>query len=301
MGERMGGTMAGTMERLEDLWRQHRAALIAVAAFVLLLLSSVVVVPETQQAVVIRLGEPVRVINRFAPRVPFGETGAGLAWRIPFFERVVRVDRRVLAVEMSPPQQVLSSDQQRLDVDAYARFRIIDPVRMVRTAGTADKFADQLQPILTSVLRQELGRHTFQSLLTPERGNVMAAIRTGLDNQARQYGAQVIDVRIKRADLPDGTPLDSAFVRMQAARQQEATAIRAQGQRNAQIIGAEAEAEAARIYAAAFGKDPQFYDFYRAMKSYEAAFAAPGNKGGSTIVLSPDNDYLRQFRGGARP
>jgi len=196
---------------------------------------------------------------------------------------------------------VLSSDQQRLDVDAYARFRIIDPVRMVRTAGTTDRFAEQLQPILTSVLRQELGRHSFQSLLTPERGRVMIAIRDGLDRQARGYGAQVIDVRVKRADLPDGTPLESAFVRMQAARQQEATEIRAQGQKNAQIIGAEAEARAAQIYAQAFGKDPGFYDFYRAMKSYEATFNNPNGRGGSTIVLSPNDEYLRQFIGKGRP
>ncbi|MBU6267486.1 MAG: protease modulator HflC [Sphingomonadales bacterium] len=288
--------MIATIERL---WHDSRATVVAVAVAAVLLLASVVVVPETQQAVVIRLGEPVRVINRFQPRTEFGETGAGLALRIPFFEQVVRIDKRVLAVEMSPPQQVVSSDQQRLDVDAYARFRIIDPVRMVRSAGTTDKFAEQLQPILVSVLRQELGRHTFQSLLTPERGDVMKAIREGLDRQARQYGAQVIDVRIKRADLPEGTPLESAFARMQAARQQEAVAIRAQGQKNAQIIGAEADAEAARIYANSFGKDPAFYDFYRAMKSYEATFANPANKGGSTIVLSPENDYLRQFRGKA--
>jgi len=285
----------------EQVWHQHKVSVIAVAAAVLAVLSSIIVVPETQQAVVMRFGDPVRVINRFQPRTPYGETGAGLSWHIPLLERVVRVDRRVLAVEMTPPQQVLSSDQQRLDVDAYARFRIIDPVRMVRTAGTTDRFAEQLQPILTSVLRQELGRHSFQSLLTPERGRVMIAIRDGLDRQARGYGAQVIDVRVKRADLPDGTPLESAFVRMQAARQQEATEIRAQGQKNAQIIGAEAEARAAQIYAQAFGKDPGFYDFYRAMKSYEATFNNPNGRGGSTIVLSPNDEYLRQFIGKGRP
>jgi membrane protease subunit HflC len=126
---------------------------------------------------------------------------------------------------------------------------------------------------------------------------VMAQIRDAFDKQSREYGAQVIDIRIKSADLPDGTPLDSAFVRMRAARQQEATAIRATGERNAQIIGAEAETEAAKIYAGSFGKDPQFYDFYRAMKSYEASFVNKDAKGGTTIVLSPGNDYLRQFQG----
>jgi len=289
------------MEALERIWQEKRHLVVAAGLAVVATLASVVVVPETQQAVVLRFNEPVRVINRFHPGADFGETGAGLSLRIPFFEQVMRVDKRVLAVEMSPPQQVLSSDQQRLDVDAYARFRVIDPVRLVRTAGTTDKFAEQLQPILTSVLRQELGRHTFQSLLTPERGSVMKAIREGLDREARQYGAQVIDVRIKRADLPDGTPLESAFTRMQAARQQEATAIKAQGMRNAQIIGAEADAQAAKIYADSFGKDPEFYDFYRAMKSYEATFSGDRAKGGTTIMLSPNDEYLRQFRGKGKP
>ena len=282
---------------LRENWAERAPALVALAALALGLATSIVVIPETEQGVVMRLGKPVRVINRFAPGTDFGDTGAGLSWRIPFIEDVVRVDRRVLSVEMDR-QQVLSSDRLRLEVDAFARFRIIDPVKMVRTGGTTDQVVVQLQPILTSVLRQELGSHTFQSLLTPERSEVMGEIRTALDHEARQYGAQVVDVRIKAADLPDGTPLDAAYGRMQAAREQEATAIRATGQRNAQIIQAEAEAEAAHIYAQSFGKDPAFYDFYRAMKSYEATFANPVNKAGTTIVLSPSNDYLRQFRGG---
>ncbi|MDE2302483.1 MAG: protease modulator HflC [Sphingomonadales bacterium] len=281
-------------------WHEYRLVLIAVGALALALLSSIVVVPETQQAVVMALGEPVRVINRFRPGQPFGDTGAGISLRIPFIESLVRVDKRVLSVEMDQ-QQVLSSDQQRLEVDAFARYRIIDPVRMVRTAGTSDQLSNQLQPIMTSALRQGLARHTFQSLLTPERGAVMEEVRKAFDRQAREYGAQIIDIRIKSADLPEGTPLDSAFARMQAARQQEATAIRATGERNAEIIEAEAEASAAHIYADSFGKDPGFYDFYRAMKSYEAAFASPGAKGGTTIVLSPGNDYLRQFQGRKAP
>ena len=281
---------------LNQIWQEQKPALAGLAVLTVAAMLSVVVVPETQQAVVMRLGDPVRVINKFHPGQDFGETGAGLSLRIPIFERLVRVDKRVLAVEMDR-QQVTSSDQQRLEVDAFARFRIIDPVKMVRTGGTTEKVAEQLQPILTSALRQGLATHTFQSLLTPERGAVMAQIRAGLDKEARAYGAQVIDVRIKRADLPEGTPLDSAFGRMQAAREQEATSIRAQGQKAAQIIEAEAEAQAAKIYAESFGKDPSFYDFYRSMKSYEVTFANQANKGGSTIVLTPDNDYLRQFRG----
>jgi membrane protease subunit HflC len=279
-----------------DFWQDHKPALAAVAGLAIALLASVVVVPETEQAVVVRMGEPVRVINRFKPGIDFGQTGAGLSMRIPFFETLVRIEKRVLAVDMER-QQVLSSDQRPLEVDAYARFRVIDPVKMVRTAGTTEQVEEQFQPILNSVLRQELGKRTFQSLLTAERGDAMKQIRQGLDRQARQYGAQVIDVRIKRADLPDGTPLESAFTKMQADRQQEATTIRAQGQRNAQIIRAEAQATASKIYADSFGKDPQFYDFYRAMQSYNTTFANADAKSTSTIVLSPDNDYLRQFRG----
>jgi membrane protease subunit HflC len=278
---------------LGDLWNEHKASLIALLVAVVVLLSSVVIVPENQQAVVLRFGDPVRVINRFRPNVDFGNTGAGLALRIPFAEQLVRIDRRLLSVDMER-QQVLSNEQQRLEVDAFARFRVIDPVRMVRTAGTPERVAEQLQPILSSVLRQELGRRTFQSLLTAERGEAMKQIREGLDREAREYGAQVIDVRIKRADLPEGA-LESAFSRMQAAREQEATTIRAQGQKQAQIIRAQAEADAAKTYADSFGKDPVFYDFYRAMQSYDYTFT--NGQGATTILLSPDNDYLRQFKG----
>ena len=168
---------------------------------------------------------------------------------------------------------------------------------MVETAGTLDNVDAQLAPILSSVVRQELGRRSFASLLTAERGTTMQNIRKLLDTQTREYGAQVIDVRIKRADLPDGTPLESAFARMRTARQQEAATIRAQGQKNAQIIRATADASAAKIYADAYGKDPQFYDFYRAMQSYDTTFAGDGAGGASQIIMSPDNEYLRQFRG----
>ncbi len=273
--------------------QDYKGPLIALAIAIVALLSSVVVVPETEQAVVLRFGEPVAKINAFDPNKDFGKTGAGLVLRVPFVDRLVRIDKRLLSVDMEQ-QQVLSTDQLRLNVDAYARFRIIDPIRMVRTAGTPDRVEDQLKPILTSVLRQELGKRTFQSLLTAERGKAMQNIRDGLDRQAREYGAQVIDVRIKRADLPEGA-LESAFSRMQAAREQEAATIRAQGQKRAQIIRAEAEAEAARTYADSFGKDADFYDFYRAMQSYDYAFSDKEN--GTTILLSPDNTYMKRFKG----
>ncbi len=258
---------------MQQFWENHKPSILAVIALAVALMSSVVVVPETQQAVIVRTGEPVRVINRFRTKVAYGQTGAGMVLRIPFLERVERIDKRVLDLDMER-QQVLSSDQQRLQVDAFARFRIIDPVRMVQQAGTTENVRLQLEPILVSVLRQELGRRTFASMLTAERGSAMSNIRTNLDRQARQYGAQIIDVRIKRTDLPEGAPLDAAYARMSTDRKREAETIRAEGNKDAQIIRAEAEAEASRTYAAAFGRDPEFYDFYRAMESYRRTFEA---------------------------
>lgn len=280
---------------MELIWQNHKPTIIAVVAALIALASSIVIVPETHQAVKIRTGEPVAVINRFEPDVPYGQTGAGVWYRIPLVERIQMVDRRILDLDMEG-ETVLSNDQQRLEVNAYARFRIFDPVLFVERAGSEDLLRAQLEPILTSVLRQELGRRTFASLLTPERGNAMINIRDALDRQARQYGAQVLDVRIKRADLPQGTPLQAAFNRMQSDRQEEAETIRAGGRRDAQIIRAEAEANAAEIYAEAFNKDPEFYDFYRAMQSYRQTFQT-GN-GSSQIIMDGGNDYLRQFRGG---
>jgi membrane protease subunit HflC len=280
--------------KFETIWDNHKMTLIAIGAAVLVALSTLIVVPEDKQAVVIQTGKPKSIINRYRPDVPFGETGAGVWYRIPLLQTVQYIDRRVQNLDMDP-QQVLSNDQQRLQVDAYARFRIIDPVQMVERAGTEENVKTQLSPILSSVIRQELGRLPFASLINTERSAAMANIRNALDRQARQYGAQIIDVRIKRADLPDGAPLTAAFTRMQTDREEEAATIRARGQRNAQIIRADAQAEAANIYAAAYGKDPEFYDFYRAMESYRRTFESGESE--SSVILSPDNEYLRQFRG----
>jgi membrane protease subunit HflC len=275
-----------------NLWQDYKAAWIAAAVVIFALMLSVIVVPEDEQAVVVRTGKPVRVYNPFVDRADFGQTGAGVHLRIPLVEQVIRIEKRLLSVDMEQ-QQVLSTDQQRLNVDAYARFRIVDPIKMVETAGTTERVTEQLQPILSSAVRQELGKRTFQSLLTAERGKAMENIRDSLENEAREYGAQIVDVRIKRADLPEGA-LAAAFVRMEAGRQEEAKTIAARGQRDAQIIRADADAQAAKIYADAFGKDPGFYDFYRAMQSYSVSFAK--DQGGKTILLSPDNAYLNHFR-----
>jgi modulator of FtsH protease HflC len=271
---------------------------LAAIALIILVASTLSVVPETKQGVVLRFGQPVKIINRYKPNETFGNTGAGLVAVLPFADQVVWIDKRVRDIDMER-QQVLSTDQLRLNIDAFARFRVVDPLRMVITARTEDNVADALRPILGSALRNELGKRPFAALLSPERGAVMENIRIGLDRVARQYGAEIVDVRIKKADLPEGTPLDSAYQRMRTARQQEARTIEAQGLKSAQIIRADADAQASGVYAAAFNKDPDFYDFYRAMQSYEQTFGVNGANapGASSIILSPNNDYLREFRG----
>jgi membrane protease subunit HflC len=261
-------------------------------------LSSFPIVPETKQAVVVRFGKPVRVLNEYKANRPIGAAGAGISWRIPFAEQLVWIDKRVLDVDMQT-QQVLSTDQRRLQVDAFARYRIVNPLLMYIRARTEDQLKEQLRPILGSEVRNELGKVEFAALLSPERQGIMDNVRTSLNRIAAQYGVQIVDVRIKRTDLPDGAPLESAYDSMRTAREQEALSIRAQGNRQALIIQAGADAEAARTYAASFGKDPQFYDFYRAMQSYRLTFlGTPGKPpAGTTIVLSPQNDYLKEFTG----
>jgi membrane protease subunit HflC len=258
--------------------------------------STFAIVPETKQAVIVRFGEAERILNRYQAGDEFGGEGAGLTARVPFIDRIVWIDRRILSIQMEN-QLVLSTDQLRLQVDAFARYRIVDPLRMYISARSEQNVSDQLRPILGSALRNELGRRPFQALLSPERGQMMENIQTALNRVAAQYGAQIVDVRINRADLPEGRPLESAYQRMETARRQEAGSIRAQGAKQAQIIRAEADAEAAATYARAFGRDAAFYEFYRAMQSYEATFLSANRRGQSRIIMSPDNEYLRQFRG----
>ncbi|MBH0114234.1 protease modulator HflC [Novosphingobium sp. YJ-S2-02] len=277
-----------------DAFKQKYAGLlIALGVVVVALWMSVIIVPEDQQVVIVRGGKPNRVYNAYVPGAPYGATDAGVHFHIPGYERVMRIDKRLLSVDMSQ-EQVLSTDQQRVNVDAFARYRVTDPIKMIQTARTTENVTQQLMPILSSVVRQELGKRTFTSMLTAERGQAMANIRDLLDSEAQQYGARVVDVRIKRADLPDGAQA-SAFNRMIASRNEEAKTIQAQGQRDARIIRADAEATAAGIYARSYGKDPSFYDFYRAMQSYDVTFDKDAD-GSKTLLLAPDNAYLKHFR-----
>lgn len=264
----------------------------AAFVFIVVMMATLYTVHETQQVVVLRLGKPERIVNAFDPKAPFGTSGAGLVAKVPFIENTIFVDKRVLNLDMEQ-QTVLTTDQLRLVVDAFARFRITDPLRMVQTVGTEQNLNDALRRILASKMRNELGKQPFASLLSPERTAMMDDIQTTVNRQAQQYGAEIIDVRIKRADLPSGAPLESAFLRMRSARQQEAATIRAQGLKQAQLVRADADAQASKIYADSFGKDPQFYAFYRAMQAYRTTFTDES----STVVMSPNNEFLREFEG----
>jgi modulator of FtsH protease HflC len=284
---------------MTDFIRRRPLASAIVAFLVLvLLLASFPIVPETKQAVVVRFGKPERILNRFEPGRPIGTAGAGLSYRIPFVDQIVWIDKRVLAVDMEP-QPVLSTDQRRLMVDAFARYRIVDPLLMYIRSRSEENLRSQLQTILRSEVRNELAQQQFAALLSPERQGVMDDVRRSLNVQASKFGVEVIDVRIKKTDLPDGTPLESAFESMRTARLQEARSIRAQGAKQAQIIRAQADADASKTYAASFNKDPQFYDFYRAMQSYMTTFVGDGQDkpAPTTMVLSPQNDYLKEFTG----
>jgi len=287
---------------MTGFFRNHpvRSAIIAVV-LLFLVVSSFPIIPETKQAVVVRFGKPVTVYNQFKAGRPIGAAGAGINFRIPLVDQLVWIDKRVQDVDMQR-QQVISTDQRRLEVDAFARYRIVDPLLMYIRAGSEEQLREQLRPILGSEVRNELGRIEFASLLTPERQGIMDSVRLSLNKIARQYGVEVLDVRIKRTDLPDGAPLSAAFDRMRSAREQEAQSILAQGAKQAQIIQAQADADAAQTYAASFGKDPDFYDFYRAMQSYRQTFIGDGRTApaGTTLILSPNNDYLKEFTGRSR-
>jgi membrane protease subunit HflC len=266
---------------------------LALAVVALVILSaSVVIVPENTQAIITRLGKPDRIANEYDPAKPIGNSGAGLTLKVPFIENVIFVDKRIRDLDM-PSQTVLSIDQRRLVVDAFARYRIVDPLRMYVTRGSAENVATQLSNVLASRLRNELANQPFAALLSPERGELMENIQRSVNREAGKVGVEIVDLRIKRADLPLGAPLESAYGRMRAARNQESLTILAQGQKQAQLITADADATAAKIYAESFGQDAEFYGFYRAMQAYRAAFA----DGRANLVLSPDNEFLKEFEG----
>jgi membrane protease subunit HflC len=273
--------------------QRNRVLLFAFGCVALLLGLCVTVVPETSQAVVLRMGEPVRVVNRWSA----GETGGGggLLVHWPFVERVEWTSRGLTTIT-AERLTVRSADQQQLNLDATATVRIFDPVKLVNSAGTGEKAVDQIRAVLRSLAPPELGQAEAGRMLMPGSGGAAARLRSALDSKARAVGVQVIDLRLSAASLPE-PELQQAYERMEADRARIAATEAEQGARDAQRISDQARSDAARILGTAAGKDPEFYDFYRAMRSYEVIFADPNRKADTTIILGPDNEYLKQFKG----
>jgi len=274
------------------------AVLAAIAAIVLY--SATFILPETGQALVVRLGEPIRTV-----------TNAGLHFKVPFIDNVIIIDKRILDLE-NPAQEIIASDQKRLVVDAFARYRIVDPLKFYQAVQTVPRANLQLSSLLNSALRRVLGESSFQNLVKDERAVLMGRIRDQLDKQAEAYGINVIDVRIRRADLPEQNS-QAVYQRMQTERQREAAEFRAQGAQRAQeirsradrdvtVLVAEANSKAEqvrgegdatrnRIFAEAFSKDPDFFAFYRSMQAYETGLAHNDTR----MVLKPDSEFFRFF------
>lgn len=278
---------------MATLSARGRAALFAFGSVAILTGLCLTAVPETSQAVVLRMGEPVRVVNRWSAGTPSG--GGGLLAHLPLVEQVEWVERGLFGFT-AEKVQVRAADDSALTVDTAATLRAYDPVKLVRNAGSTDKAIAQLTDTLRQLVQQELGQVDAQTLLAPGGGGALAKLRAALDARARQIGVQVVDLRLTAAALPENA-LQQTFDRMETERARLASIEIENGNRDAERIATEAKIEAARILGATAGQDPEFYDFYRAMRSYEVVFANPDNKGATTIILGPDSEYLRQFKG----
>src|ERR1700742_388974 len=274
--------------------------LILLFVVVIVAYSALFTVQQTEQVLVVRLGEPVKTV-----------TEPGLHFKAPFIDTVIPIDRRILDLE-NPSQEVIASDQKRLGGDAFARYRIKNALRFYQSVGSIQAANLQLTTLLNAALRRVLGEVTFIQVVRDEREALMARIRDQLDKEADGYGIQVVDVRIRRADLPEQNS-QAVYQRMQTERQREAAEFRAQGGQKAQEIRSNADREATvivaeansnaeqirgagdgernRLFAEAYGQDPDFFAFYRSMTAYEN-----GLKSGDTrFLLRPDSDFFKFF------
>jgi membrane protease subunit HflC len=275
-----------------------------VAAVVLLALivlyGSVFTVYQTDQVIVVRLGQPIRVV-----------TDPGLNFKVPLLDSVISVEKRIVDLE-NPAQEVITSDQKRLVVDAFARYRINDALKFYQTIGAIEGANARLSTLLNSALRRVLGEVSTTDVVRDKRAQLMAQVRTQLENEAQSFGIAVVDVRIRRADLPEQNS-QAVYQRMQTERQREAAEFRAEGSQRSQEIRAradrdvtvliaeaqskgeqtrgEGDAERNRIFADAYGRDPDFFTFYRSMQAYEAGLRSNDTR----MVLKPDSDFFRYF------
>jgi membrane protease subunit HflC len=275
-----------------------------IAALVLLgligLYGSMFTVYQTNQVIVVRLGQPIRVV-----------TDPGLNFKVPVLESVISVDKRIVDLE-NPAQEVITSDQKRLVVDAFARYRINDALKFYQTIGAIEGANARLSTLLNSALRRVLGEATTIDVVRNKREQLMSQVRMQLEGEAQSFGVAVIDVRIRRADLPEQNS-QAVYQRMQTERQREAAEFRAQGSQRSQEIRAradrdvtvliaeaqskgeqtrgEGDAERNRIYAEAYGRDPDFFTFYRSMQAYESGLRSNDTR----MVLKPDSEFFRYF------
>src|SRR5713101_6180898 len=276
------------------------AALFVLFVVLIVGYSSVFTVSQTEQVLVVRLGEPVKVI-----------TEPGLNFKAPFIDTVISIDKRILDLE-NPSQEVIASDQKRLVVDAFARYRIKNALRFYQSVGSIQAANIQLTTLLNAALRRVLGEVTFITVVRDQREALMARIREQLDREADCYGIQVVDVRIRRADLPEQNS-QAVYQRMQTERQREAAEFRAQGSQRSQEIRSKADrdvtvliadatskaeqirgegdAQRNRIFADAYGRDRDFFGFYRSMQAYETGLRHNDTR----MLLNPDTDFFRYF------
>ncbi len=261
---------------------------------------SIFIVKEVNQAIVLQFGDPKRILLK-----------PGLNFKIPFIQNVVFLDKRILNLD-TPPEEVIASDQKRLIVDAFARFQIVDPLKFYISVGNERVARSRLSTIINSRIRNVLGQQELQTLLSQDRTKQMALIQEGVNNEAENFGIKIVDVRIKRADLPQANS-DAIFRRMQTEREREAKEFRAKGaemavtitstadkevtvilaeaQKQSEIMKGEGDGQRNNIFADAFGQDPEFFAFYRSMQAYGKAF----NAGETSMILSPDSEFFKFF------
>ena len=261
---------------------------------------SIFIVQEINQAIVLQFGDPKKIVNK-----------SGLNFKLPFIQNVAYLDKRVLNLD-NPPEEVIAADQKRLIVDAIARFIIVDPLKFYISVGNERVARQRLATIINSRIRGVLGKQELATLLSKDRAKQMSIIQNDVNTEAKNFGIEIVDVRIKRADLPQANS-EAIYARMQTERQREAKEFRAQGaeiatrikstadkevtvilanaKKKSEIMKGEGDGQRNKIFADAFGKDPQFFSFYRAMQSYEKALIG----GDTSLILSPDSDFFKFF------
>ena len=267
---------------------------------------SLFIVQEISQAIVLQFGDPKKIVTK-----------AGLNFKLPFIQNVVYLDKRILNLD-NDPEEVIAADQKRLIVDAFARFKIVDPLKFYISVGNERVARSRLSTIINSRIRGVLGTQELATLLSTDRARQMQIIQSQVNEEAKNFGINIVDVRIKRADLPPANS-EAIYKRMQTEREREAKEFRAQGAEIAQkirstadkdvtvilaqankkseIMKGEGDGQRNKIFADAFGKDPQFFAFYRAMQAYEKALIG----GETSLVLSPDSEFFKFFGKSIKP